>query len=213
MTGANAGLGKEIANILYAKNATVYVAARSEQKAQSAILDIRTQNPTSSGTLKFLLLDLSDLRSCSRAADAFLAAESRLDVLFNNAGVPLQPQGSKTAQGYELQLGTNCLGHSLVTRKLVPLLGATARFAPEGSVRVLWVSSSAAEAGAPAEGVPLDNLDYHVDKSAMFKYSVSKAGNYFRAMEFAKRCREDGIISVASIPSDRREKTVRLTVL
>ncbi|KAM0414703.1 hypothetical protein ACHAPT_013442 [Fusarium lateritium] len=196
VTGSNTGLGKEVANILYSKNAIVYIAARNEARAQLAIDEIRSRNAKSTGALKFLQLDLSDLHSCSEAADRFLAAESRLDILFNNAGVLLPPQGSKTAQGYELQLGTNCLGHFLLTKKLTPLLQSTARTSPKGSVRVLWVSSSAAEAGAPTEGVPLDNLDYHVDKPAMFKYGVSKAGNYFQAMGFAKRFAKDGITSV-----------------
>jgi hypothetical protein len=67
------------------------------------------------------------------------------------------------------------------------------------------VSSSAAEASTPKEGVPLDNLDYHFEESAMFKYGVSKAGNYLQAMEFAKRFVEDGIISVVGIiPTWRR---------
>ncbi|KAI8716747.1 hypothetical protein NCS52_00969100 [Fusarium sp. LHS14.1] len=209
VTGSNTGLGKEVANILYAKDAIVYIAARNKAKAQSAMDEIRSRNPKSTGALKFLELDLSDLRSCSSAANRFLAAESRLDALFNNAGVLLPPQGSKSAQGYELQLGTNCLGHFALTTKLTPLLQSTARTSPKGSVRVLWVSSSAAEAAAPKEGVPLDNLDYHLDESAMFKYGVSKAGNYFQAMEFAKRFGDNGIKSVAMNPGNLRSELAR----
>lgn len=199
MTGANTGLGKEVANILYSKNATVYVAARNETKSKSAIDDIRLRNGASTGTLKVLELDLGDLSSCSRAADTVIASESRLDGLFNNAGVLLPPQGSVTTQGYELQLGINCLGPFLLTKKLTSLLISSSHAGPPGAVRVVWVSSSAAEAGAPDEGVPLDNLDYHHDQSAMFKYGVSKAGNYYQATEFAKRHRNTGIISVVSI--------------
>ncbi|KAL2680350.1 hypothetical protein Neosp_007947 [[Neocosmospora] mangrovei] len=172
VTGSNTGVGKEVSNILYSKNAVVYIAARNQAKAQSAIDDIRSRNANSTCALKFLQLDLSDLCSCSNAADRFLAAESRLDALFNNAGVLLPPQGSKTIQGYELQLGTNCLGHFALTKKLTPLLQSTARTSPKGSVRVLWVSSSAAEASTPKEGIPLDNLDYHLEESTMFKYGL-----------------------------------------
>lgn len=129
VTGSNTGVGKEVSNILHSKNAVVYIAARNQAKAQSAIDDIRSRNANSTGALKFLQLDLSDLRSCSSAAGRFLATESQLDALFNNAGVLLPPQGSKTTQRYELQLGTNCLGHFSLTKKLTPLLQSTAALA------------------------------------------------------------------------------------
>ncbi|KAJ3462252.1 hypothetical protein MRS44_010805 [Fusarium solani] len=151
VTGSNTGVGKEVSNILHSKNAVVYIAARNQAKAQSAIDDIRSRNANSIGALKFLQLDLSDLRSCSSATGRFLATESQLDALFNNAGVLLPPQGSKTTQ-------------------------RGSRNSPKGSVRVLWVSSSAAEASTPKEGVPLDNLDYHFEESAMFKYGVIPFG-------------------------------------
>ncbi|VUC35350.1 unnamed protein product [Clonostachys rosea] len=202
VTGSNTGVGKEIANILYSKNATIYIAARSEARAQSAISEIRDRNVESTGILKFLHLDLSDLTSCARTANVFLADESRLDGLFNNAGVLAPPEGSKTSQGYELQLGVNCLGHFLLAKKLIPLLQSTALITPNGHVRIVWVSSSAAENGGPEQGVPLDNLDYKNDKSSFYKYCVSKAGNYYQATEFAKRYHEDGIKSVALNPGN-----------
>src|ERR1700760_3566899 len=113
--------------MLYGKNARVYVAARDETKSAAAITRLKACHPSSSGQLFYLPLDLADLPSVKQSAEAFLARESRLDVLFNNAGVMIPPQGSLTKQGYELQLGTNCVGPFLFTRCLEPLLVSTAK--------------------------------------------------------------------------------------
>jgi NAD(P)-dependent dehydrogenase (short-subunit alcohol dehydrogenase family) len=87
VTGANSGIGKDIARLLYAKNAKVYILCRSEDKALNAIHDIEKAFPDSKGTLIFIACDLADLKNVKTAANAFLAREQRLDVLFNNAGV------------------------------------------------------------------------------------------------------------------------------
>jgi NAD(P)-dependent dehydrogenase (short-subunit alcohol dehydrogenase family) len=141
---------------------------------------------------------LSDLSTIAASAKAFLAEETRLDVLFNNAGVMMPPASAKTQQGYDLQLGVNCLGPFLFTKLLTPLLRKTAENSPADSVRVVWVSSSAADGLSPAGGVVMDNLDYKVDKNVYHKYGVSKAGNYFHATEFARLFKSDGVISVVS---------------
>lgn len=119
-------------------------------------------------------------------------------MLWNNAGVMVPPQGSKTKQGYEAQLGTNNVAPFLFTKLLTPILVETAKTNSPGSVRVVWVSSSAA-AFAPKGGLELDNLDYKKDKSAGAKYAVSKGGNVLHATEFANRYGKDGIISVVSM--------------
>lgn len=202
VTGANTGVGKEVARILYSKNASLWVAARNEEKGRAAVDDISKKHPESNGSLRFLKLDLADLTTISDSAGEFLAAETRLDYLFNNAGVMMPLQGSKTKQGYELQVGTNCLGPFLFTKLLTPLLQSTAKTAPEGSVRVVWVSSSATDVLSPRGGVELDNLDYHIPRSVYTQYGVSKAGNYFHATEFAKKYREDGIVSIVCDPTN-----------
>ncbi|KAH6896049.1 hypothetical protein B0T10DRAFT_558210 [Thelonectria olida] len=202
VTGANTGVGKEVAQILYGKNASVWVAARNEEKGRAAIDEILKKHPSSNGAVKFLQLDLADLTTISGSANEFLAAESRLDFLFNNAGVMMPSQGSRTKQGYELQVGTNCLGHFLFTKLLTPLLQSTAKTAPKDSVRVVWVSSSATDVLSPKGGIDLDNLDYHQPRSVQTQYGVSKAGNYFHATEFAKKYRNDGIVSVPLNPGN-----------
>ena len=106
MTGASSGIGSALAEILYLHNAKVYLAARSKEKAAGAISNIKSRVPESKGLLIFLHLDLNDLTTIKSSADAFLRDNDRLDVLWNNAGVMTPPQGSKTKQGYDLQLGT-----------------------------------------------------------------------------------------------------------
>ncbi|KAK8103122.1 short-chain dehydrogenase [Apiospora sp. TS-2023a] len=195
ITGANTGVGKELARMLYAKNATVYLAARSEDKARRAIEEIRQNSPLSStGKLVFIQLDLADLTTIKGSVKTFLDQESQLHVLFNNAGVMKPAPGTTTAQGYEPQLGVNNIA------------------ANPGQVRVVWVSSSAAEAPpSPTGGVPLDNLDYHKPMGWFPQYCISKAGNYLHASEYARRHGPsntgasgsgDGILSVSLNPGN-----------
>jgi retinol dehydrogenase 12 len=87
VTGANTGIGKEVARILYSKNAAVYITARNAEKGTNAITSIQEAHPSSNGRLELIQLDLSDLTTIKASAEAFLAKEKRLDVLFNNAGV------------------------------------------------------------------------------------------------------------------------------
>ena len=189
-------MGKELAQILYAHDAKVYVAARSKERAAQVMEEIRANFPASKGELVYLHLDLEDLSTIKASAEEFLGKEDRLDVLWNNAAVMNTPAGSKTKQGYELQLGTNNIAPFLFTKLLTPVLVETAKTAPKGSVRVVWVSSSAAEVIAPVGGVDMNNLDYKKDLSRWMKYGVSKGGNILHSNEFAKRHEEDGIISV-----------------
>ncbi|KAI5919952.1 NAD(P)-binding protein [Camillea tinctor] len=201
ITGSSGGLGKLLAGYLYARNGSVYIAARSASKAQAAIREIQSQHPGSTGKLVYLPLDLGDLATLSQTASRFLAAESRLDVLFNNAGVMIPPQGSTTAQGYELQLGTNALGPFLLTRLLYPVLRRTAQASPRGEVRVVWVSSSAVGI-APTPAIDFENMHYQRDESAWTKYARSKAGNVLHAAEYARRSKAagDGVVHVTLDP-------------
>lgn len=199
VTGASGGIGRALAEILYLHNAKVYVAARSEEKASKAISEVKSRVPESNGSLIFLHLDLDDLTTIKSTVEAFLRDNDRLDILWNNAGVMIPPQGSKTKQGYDLQLGTNNVAPFLFTKLLYPILAKTAKTAPADSVRVVWVSSNGAEYFSPKGGVDLDNLDFKVDKSTWVKYGTTKAGNILHASEFAKR-QSDGIISLSLNP-------------
>ena len=87
MTGGYAGIGFELCQILYAHNAIVYVAGRSQSKASTAISRIKNAIPKSLGRLEFMNVDFSDLSTMKPGVEAFLAREQRLDILVNNAGV------------------------------------------------------------------------------------------------------------------------------
>ncbi|KAH0591709.1 hypothetical protein MHUMG1_10567 [Metarhizium humberi] len=201
ITGASGGIGKELASILYQHNAKVYIAARSENKATTAIASIQKQHPDSKGTLVFLYLNLADLTTISKSSEQFLRQESRLDALWLNAGVMMPPTGSKTTQGYELQLGTNNIGHFLFTKCLHPILKRTATSAPKNSVRVIWVSSSMIDF-APKGVINFENMDYKRGESSSAKYGRSKAGNVLHAVEFARRTEGEGIVSVSLNPGN-----------
>lgn len=186
VTGGASGIGFELAKTLYKKGARVYIAGRSEENAEQAMQAIRSDVPSSDGSLDFLHIDLADLGSVKAAADAFTAKESRLDVIWNNAGVSQPPAGSVSKQNIELQLATNCLGPFLLTELLLPLMEATAAGAAPASVRVVWTSSQMVELSAPPEGIVLSELD-DPPRDATRAYVNSKTGNFLLAAELARR--------------------------
>ncbi|EFY97139.1 short chain dehydrogenase family protein [Metarhizium robertsii] len=203
VTGANTGVGKELSRILYSKNARIYMAARSQEKTLSAISEIKSSLPSSTGDLIFLPLDLADLTTIASSARQFLDREPKLHVLFNNAGVMNPPKGSATKQGYELQLGVNNLGTFLFTKLLSQRLVETAAAEEPGTVRVVWVASSAAEAPVvPRGGVDMKDIGRRLDKAEFTSYALSKAGNYLHAVEMAKRFRDKGVVSIALNPGN-----------
>ncbi|CAK7205499.1 short-chain alcohol dehydrogenase [Sporothrix eucalyptigena] len=207
ITGANAGVGKELSRILYGQNAKVYMACRSEGKCQKAIEDIKTTVPSSTGSLTYIHIDLGDLTTIKPAAEAFLAHENHLDVLFNNAGVMLPPSEQKTTvQGYDLQLGTNTVAPFLFTKLLTPVLKASST--PKAQSRVVWVASMATELYSGKNGIDMTNLSSGSKTyikpitDPMMLYGNSKAGTYLHSVEYARRHRDDGIISVAVNPGN-----------
>lgn len=199
VTGSNTGLGKQVARFLYMKNAKVYMACRSEEKALKAVESIRTDQACarSSGELIFLPLDLSDLPNTKKAAKTLIEEEQKIHLLFNNAGVMVGPQEPipKTNQGYELGLGVNCIATFLFTQLLTPTLAATAKAEPQpNTVRVIWLSSFGLNLYASeGVGVSLDNLDFHKPVGHTDRYGLSKAGAWALGVEYARRhSRPDG---------------------
>jgi retinol dehydrogenase-12 len=203
ITGANTGVGYQLAQILYRAHGTVYIAGRTASKCQAAVESIKSSSPDSRGKLETLQLDLADLSSIKASAEDFLARESRLDILWNNAGVMIPPAGSVTAQGHELRLGTNCFGPYLFTKLLTPLLLETAKTAPANSVRVAWAGSLTIDVAAPAGGVTFEDGKEIVKilGSQSANYGASKCGNLFLAKGFAKETEGSGIVSVVSFES------------
>ncbi|KAJ5137889.1 oxidoreductase [Penicillium atrosanguineum] len=190
VTGGNAGIGLELSKILYAAGATIYIASRSKDKVEAAIKSITSKSPktSTSGQLKFLHLDLNDLEIIKAAAAKFAEQESKLDVLWNNAGTGANAvsPGQRTAQDFEPFIGFHCIATLLFTQMLLPQLRAAAAASPEGQTRVIWTSSGLAEAGSPPNGIDWKVIDKGTDKP-MQNYGASKAGTWFISREFARR--------------------------
>lgn len=212
VTGGNAGIGRETCKVLLDKGAKVYLAARNKSKADDAIEWIRTE--TNGKTPIFLELDLANLDSVRRAAEEFKEKEEELHVLFNNGGVMYAPLDMKTANGYDLQFGTNVLGHYLFTLCLLPILIHTAQI--RGSVRVVN-TSSVGHWFAPTGGIDYATLvpnDAQADEArkkcgTRTLYAQSKWGNVVFANELARRYQSQGIISTSLHPGGIRTDLAR----
>lgn len=203
VTGGNAGIGFELTKILYSKGATVYMASRSQAKADEAIKAIKASHTgDETGRLEYLHLDLNDLTTIKASAADFAARETKLDVLWNNAGVGTIPVGSVTKQGIEQSVGVNCIAPFLFTQLLIPQLRNAAKSAPKNSVRIIWTSSWLAEMqGAKGGTLNFDELAVGT-KDNQHNYATSKVGNWLLAVECAKRYGGEGILSLAQNPGN-----------
>lgn len=183
VTGGNNGIGKETVLQLAKHNPRkIFLAARTESKARDAITSIKSQT-SQDVDIEYLPLDLTSLPSVKAAADHVISRSDRLDILILNAGIMAVPAG-KTPSGQEIQLGTNHVGHFLLTKLLLPRLRKTAR-EPNSDVRVVSVSSEAWNM-AP-------NLDTILSTEKLAatgtwtRYGASKAANIMFAAELARR--------------------------
>ena len=210
VTGGASGIGYNLASILFQAGGKVYIAGRSEANAQKSIEEIKNsaQNAESVGQLEYLHLELDDLSTIKASAEAFKSKETKLDVLFNNAGVSTPPLGSVTKQGFELQLGTNCLGPFLFTQLLIPSLQQAIADAPSGSVRVVWTSSQVVDFTAPTGGMDLADLTT-TPPNQIKNYATSKTGNWYLASELARELGPHGILSVTTNPGNLSTNLLR----
>ncbi|KAF4335513.1 light induced alcohol dehydrogenase Bli-4 [Fusarium beomiforme] len=203
VTGGTNGVGLELVNMLYSKGGTIYLPARSATKAQKTIDFIKATHPESPGDLKTLHIDLNDLTSVATCASAFLAQETRLDVLWNNAGISAAPSDELTAQGYEPHMGINCLAPFLLTKLLLPVLKQTASSNPGPSTRVIFTGSGVMDTMAPLGGITLAELTPgKQSKDPTRNYTISKTGNWFLAAEFDRRTRADGVLFICQNPGN-----------
>jgi NAD(P)-dependent dehydrogenase (short-subunit alcohol dehydrogenase family) len=188
VTGATSGLGYETALELLRQGADVLVAARNPQKAAQAA-ETLTQKAGRAPTV--LELDLADLASVEKAADEVVKTYDRLDLLINNAGV-MAPPYRQTVDGFELQLGTNHLGHFALTGRLLPLL-------LKGS-RVVTVSSFMHKT---VRGIVEDDLRRPASSYRKWEsYGKSKLANLLFMLELDRRARAAGadLLSVGAHP-------------
>ena len=189
VTGGNSGIGLEAARAFARKRAHVILACRDVDKARDAITQISALQP--SAALEPMQLDLASLESVHRFARDFAAKGTPLDVLCNNAGVMAIPY-RKTAEGFEMQLGTNHLGHFALTGLLLDAILA----AP--AARVVNVSSTAHKAGR----MRFDDLQWQRRYWKWPAYAQSKLANLLFAYELQRRFERAGAraISVACHP-------------
>lgn len=194
VTGGNAGLGKQsIVELSKHRPAQIWLAARSLSKANEAVADIKKQVPDA--PVRVLELDLQSLESVQNAAKLFSKDSPRLDILLLNAGIMAHPPGL-TKDGYEVQFGTNHVGHALLTKLLMPVLLRTAEEKADSDVRVVVLSSSA-HSFVPAGGIHFDTLKSKAEKMTTFtRYGQSKLANILFAQELAKRYPQLKTVSV-----------------
>jgi NAD(P)-dependent dehydrogenase (short-subunit alcohol dehydrogenase family) len=190
VTGANAGLGLGLATRLSAAGADVIMAIRNRAKGEAAVEQIRATVPHAKLTIKSL--DLSSLASVKALGEELTAEGRPIDILINNAGVMQPPNRETTADGFELQFGSNHLGHFALTGHLLPLLRAASR------PRVTSLSSIAARTG----GINFDDLQWEKSYNPTKAYSQSKSANLMFAIEFDRRSRQGGwgVVSNAAHP-------------
>jgi len=190
VTGANSGLGLVTARELARKGALVVLACRNMEKGRTAHAEVAAAATGPEPELEEL--DLADLSSVRSFAERFTAGHDGLDLLINNAGVMASPR-RHTADGFELHLGTNHLGHFALTNLLLPLM--------EGreDARVVTLSSNAHKT---VRGIAFDNLNGDRRYFRWNAYGQSKLANLLFALELERRLRASGstVKSLAAHP-------------
>ena len=190
ITGATGGLGYQTALALAGAGAAVVLTGRNDAKGQDAIQRIRGQFPDAK--ISYETLDLASLASVAGFAARFAAAHASLDLLINNAGVMALPKRQTTADGFEMQFGTNYLGHYALTAHLLPLLRRG------NQPRVVNLSSLAHRSGA----IDFDDLQGAKSYNPFKAYCQSKLAMLIFALELQRRSNAAGwgLLSNAAHP-------------
>ena len=184
VTGANSGIGFEAAAVLAQRGAITVLACRDTGKAERAAARVSAAAPQA--TVSVVSLDLASLDSVRAAAEQIRASHERLDLLINNAGLMMPPRGT-TADGFELQLGTNHLGHFALTGLLLDLM-----LSVPGS-RVVTVSSNGHRTGR----INFADLQSERRYGRITAYAQSKLANLMFTYELERRLRAAGAATIA----------------
>jgi NAD(P)-dependent dehydrogenase (short-subunit alcohol dehydrogenase family) len=195
ITGANSGIGYHVALKLARKGAQVVLACRDQQRGEDALARLRADSPGTQTELA--ILDLASLSSVRDFAKKELAQQRPLHILINNAGVMAPPKRLQTADGFELQFGTNVLGHFALTALLMPALEQAAAASPD-KPRVVTLASIAHKRGQ----LNFDDLQSAKTYSPMKAYQQSKLADLIFAFELDRRLRATNsrVMSVAAHP-------------
>lgn len=192
VTGASAGLGVETARTLAGAGATVWLLARDRAKLDTALATLQAESLP--GRLESALLDLADLDQVRTAAAKLLNTCPRIDLLINNAGVMACPH-AETAQGFEMQLGTNHIGHFLFTGLLLPAFKAAAT--EDREARVVNLSS----AGHRFSAFDFEDPNYRQRPYDKWQaYGQSKTANVLFSVALDARTRDSGVRAFAVHP-------------
>jgi len=196
VTGATGGLGYEAALELARAGAEVVLAGRNDAKGADALRRISAAVP--GARIRFEKVDLASLGSINAFADRLIAKGRGIDILVNNAAVMATPKRSTTSDGFELQLGTNYLGHFALTARLLPLLQMS------GQARVVSVSSGAHKMGK--KRIDFDDLQSERKYSPFDAYCQSKLAMLMFAFELQRRSDANGwgLLSNAAHPGYAR---------
>lgn len=193
ITGANTGLGFETAKALAAKGAHVVLAVRDAAKGKQAAAQI-------SGDVTVQELDLTSLASIREAAEALKSGHDKIDLLINNAGVMTTPKGT-TKDGFELQFGTNHLGHFALTGLLLDAI------LDVDGARIVTVSSNGHKMGG---AIHFDDLQWERSYSRMGAYTQSKLANLLFTYELQRRLAPRGkTIALAAHPGTSTTELAR----
>jgi NAD(P)-dependent dehydrogenase (short-subunit alcohol dehydrogenase family) len=195
VTGANTGIGYEAAAVLADKGAHVVLAVRNLDKGNDAANRIKSKSPNA--VVAVQELDLTSLDSVRKAADELRAGHPRIDLLINNAGV-MYTDKSTTKDGFELQFGTNHLGHFALTGQLLDHM-----LPVEGS-RVVTVSSVGHKIMA---GIHFDDLQLEKGYNRVAAYGQSKLANLLFTYELARRLKLKGSPTIATAAHPGGSKT------
>ncbi|XP_034998956.2 retinol dehydrogenase 12, like isoform X1 [Hippoglossus stenolepis] len=187
ITGANTGIGKETAMDLAKRGAKVIIACRDMEKAEAAVKDVIEKSDNKN--VLCMKLDLADTKSIREFAEAINKEEPKLNILINNAGVMVCPYG-QTADGFEMQIGVNHMGHFLLTHLLLDLMK---RSVP---ARIVTVSSMAHSWGA----INLDDINSEKGYNKANAYSQSKLANILFTHTLAKKLEGTGVTTYSLHP-------------
>lgn len=185
VTGANSGLGYHESLALASKGAMVILAVRNRDKGQLAFDRIKSEVPDAE--LVVMKLDLANIESIKHFADSYLEEFERLDILINNAGLMAVPL-SRTTQGFEMQFGTNHLGHFVLTALLIDKIGRTP------ASRIINVSSLLYKSGK----INFNDLNWDQSYSKWAAYGVSKLSNLLFTIELDRRLSLAGKQTIAA---------------
>ncbi|KAG9030990.1 hypothetical protein FRB95_003270 [Tulasnella sp. JGI-2019a] len=196
VTGGNAGIGYESVKHLALNGAKVYLAARSEQRANNAITKLREEGAfAKGGTVEFVQVDFSCLKDVKKAAEALAKMVPKIHILLNSAGIMAQKERTLTEEGIVDTLATNHFGHFIWTEILLPSLKAAAA-EPNSDVRIVVVSSWVYQ--LPARITKIDSMsDIDICKdggmnNSMKRYAMTKLCNIWFTRQLQKRLDQEG---------------------